>query len=157
IYLPKPFTGGKPNEELSRAWVEHMQKVLPPGTVIRWQGKIAANDVFQSLGGARIDPSNMGAAKAAPSAKTAPGDVPMAAETSWRTGEPKSGQSLGGVPFAPAPPKFWKHVKDVNIHEPDPVKHVDRAGILVQEDDGRVWIVEPTGHFGNRNHTIPGG
>lgn len=76
----------------------------------------------------------------------------------WETGKPKPG-TLNGVDFAPAPPKFWEKVKDVDVKEPPPMpgKKVDRVGVMIQEPDGRVWIVSPTNAFGGRNHTIPGG
>src|SRR6185437_9608062 len=67
--------------------------------------------------------------------------------------------TLHGIDFAPAPKKFWEKVKDVDIGEPPPLpgKKVDRVGILIQEPDGRVWIVQPTNKFGNREYTLPGG
>lgn len=46
---------------------------------------------------------------------------------------------------------------DKPINEPKPPSHIDRVGVLVQEPDGRVWIAQPTGGYGRRNHTLPGG
>lgn len=82
--------------------------------------------------------------------------IPYKPELVWHTGIQGRG-TLNGVDFAPAPPKFWEKVKDVNVNEPKPTKKVDRAGILIQEPDGRIWIVQPTNEFGNRKHTLPGG
>ncbi|WP_409264510.1 NUDIX domain-containing protein [Pseudomonas sp. KCJK9000] len=31
------------------------------------------------------------------------------------------------------------------------------AGVVIQEPDGRVWVVEPTNHFGGYEHTFPKG
>ena len=80
-------------------------------------------------------------------------------EENWKTGDAKHGTSLNGIDFKPAPPKFWEKVKDVDINEPPPVhgKKIDRCSIMVQEPDGRVWIVQPTNHFGDRKYTMPGG
>jgi 8-oxo-dGTP pyrophosphatase MutT (NUDIX family) len=89
-------------------------------------------------------------------AKAAVPAVPFAAERAWETGKPEPGV-LNGIPFAPAPPKFWEKTKDVDVGEPPPARPVNRAGVLIREPDGRVWIVQPTNAFGNRNHTLPGG
>ena len=83
------------------------------------------------------------------------------AEQHWETGKPQPG-TLNGVDFAPAPPKFWERVADVDVGEPPPLKKIDRVGVLIQEPDGRVWIVKPTDirpgvPFGDRHYTIPGG
>lgn len=82
--------------------------------------------------------------------------VPMTDEVNWETGQAKPG-TLNGVDFAPAPPKFWEKVKDVDVAEPPPIKKVDRVGVMIQEPDGRIWICQPTNGFGNRKHTLPGG
>ena len=82
--------------------------------------------------------------------------VPMQDETSWETGTAKPG-TLNGVDFAPAPPKFWEKVKDVDVGEPPPLRRIDRASVVVREPDGRVWIVKPTNEFGDRKYTLPGG
>ena len=95
------------------------------------------------------------AATATPSTATLP-PIPFADETSWDTGTPKPG-SLHGIDFKPAPPKFWEKTPDVDVKEPKPLRKVDRVGIMIQEEDGRVWIVEPTNGFGNRKYTMPGG
>lgn len=86
-----------------------------------------------------------------------PSTVPMKDEISWETGKAQTGQSLNGVDFAPAPPKFWEKVADVDVKEPPPLRKVDRVGVLIQEPDGRIWIVKPTNGYGNRTHTMPGG
>ena len=80
------------------------------------------------------------------------------AETVWETGKPQPG-TLNGVDFAPAPKNFWEKVKDVNVNEPPPLpgKPIVRCSVMIQEPDGRIWIVEPTNEFGNRKHTLPGG
>lgn len=82
--------------------------------------------------------------------------IPFNDETDFETGKAQPG-TLNGIDFAPAPPKFWEKVKDVDVKEPPPLKRVDRAGVLIQEPDGRIWIVQPTGGFGSRKYTIPGG
>lgn len=82
--------------------------------------------------------------------------IPFKQETTWETGKAQPG-TLNGIDFAPAPPKFWEQVKDVDLNEPDPIRNVDRVGVLIREPDGRIWIVQPTNQFGNRNYTLPGG
>lgn len=77
-------------------------------------------------------------------------------EISWNTGVAQPG-SINGVDFKPAPHHFWEQVKDVDINAPAPVSPVQRVGVLIQEPDGRIWIVKPTNHFGRRQHTLPGG
>lgn len=77
-------------------------------------------------------------------------------ETTWETGKPQPG-TLNGVDFSSAPPKFWEKVKDVDVKEPPSLKKIDRAGVLIQEPDGRIWIVQPTNEFGTRKYTLPGG
>jgi len=99
------------------------------------------------------------AAPAAPAQPAAPAAQPQSTvtETSWRTGEAQHGQVVNGVPLTPAPHEFWKRTPDVDVKEPVPIRPIDRVGVLIKEPDGRVWVVEPTGHFGNREHTLPGG
>lgn len=82
--------------------------------------------------------------------------IPFKAEHDWETGKPEPGQ-LNGIAFSTAPPKFWEHTKDKDVGEPAPLKHIDRVGIMVEEPDGRVWIVQPTNHYGDRKYTVPGG
>jgi ADP-ribose pyrophosphatase YjhB (NUDIX family) len=82
--------------------------------------------------------------------------VPHKDEIEWSTGKPEPG-TLHGVDFASAPHHFWEHVKDKDIGEPAPTRPINRAGVMVQEPDGRIWIVRPTNEFGDRKHTLPGG
>lgn len=99
------------------------------------------------------------AAAAVKALKNAPNNlpvVPMKDETTWTTGKAEAG-TLNGVDFAPAPPKFWEKVKDVDVKEPPSLKPVDRVSIMIQEPDGRIWIVQPTNEYGGRKHTMPGG
>lgn len=75
---------------------------------------------------------------------------------SWKTGK-SDYETLNGVDFAPAPKKFWESTPDVDVKEPPPLKPIQRAGVLIQEPDGRIWIVRPTNEYGNRKYTLPGG
>jgi ADP-ribose pyrophosphatase YjhB (NUDIX family) len=82
--------------------------------------------------------------------------VPHRDEIQWSTGKPEPG-TLHGVDFASAPHHFWEQVKDKDIGEPKPTRPINRAGVMIQEPDGRIWIVRPTNEFGDRKHTLPGG
>lgn len=78
-------------------------------------------------------------------------------ETHWETGKAQPGTSLNGIDFTPAPPKFWEKAKDVDVGEPAPLKKIDRVSVMIQEPDGRIWIVQPTNAYGNRKYTLAGG
>lgn len=83
------------------------------------------------------------------------------------TGPPITGKSLNGVEF-----KHWDHPDNTAdwdkvegqtpLGEPmppfavPPGKHA-AAGVLIEEPDGRVWIVKPTNAFGGYNYTFPKG
>jgi 8-oxo-dGTP pyrophosphatase MutT (NUDIX family) len=86
------------------------------------------------------------------------GPIPKStvAQTTYETGKPQPG-SLNGVDFNTAPAKFWEKVKDVDVGEPKTGTRHTRAGILIQEPDGRIWICRPTNGFGDRKYTLPGG
>lgn len=75
--------------------------------------------------------------------------------------------ALNGVPFAPwtdAPTSSdeWEHVEGQNADLDEPPlelahgKHAG-AGVVVIEDDGRVWLTAPTNKFGNLSYTLPKG
>ncbi len=134
------------------------RSILPPGTVIKIQSVSAAE--LAKMMAASPHPQAAGVPKPLPPPSPSPHAhlpvVPYQTETSWTTGVAQPGV-LNGVPFAPAPPKFWEKTKDVDVKEPTPLKTIQRASVIIKEPDGRVWVVEPTGHFGNRNHTLPGG
>lgn len=74
---------------------------------------------------------------------------------------------LNGVPFAPwtdAPTSSdeWEHVEGQNADLDEPPlelahgKHAG-AGVVVIEDDGRVWLTAPTNKFGGYSYTLPKG
>ncbi len=95
-------------------------------------------------------------AKARAKATTPTTTTPLSTkEETWETGVAKPG-TLNGIPFAPAPHHFWEKTPDVDIGEPKPLKPVNRASVMVQEPDGRVWVVHVTNEYG-RKYTIPGG
>jgi SPP1 gp7 family putative phage head morphogenesis protein len=104
-------------------------------------------------------------AAAAPSHQPVPPQpaVPVSKDTiaykdehEFTTGKAEPGV-LNGVAFGTAPPNFWEKTPDKNINEPKPVNTIQRSSVIVQEPDGRVWIVQPTNAYGQRNYTIPGG
>lgn len=76
-------------------------------------------------------------------------------------------RSINGVPLrpwkdAPKTSEGWDFIDGVNddLEEP-PVKHVPGkhvgAGVIIEEPDGRVWIVHPTNQFGGYKATFPKG
>lgn len=52
---------------------------------------------------------------------------------------------------------FWSKVKDVRLREPPLPKGSVSSGVVVVEPDGRLWLIEPTNHFGGYVHTFPKG
>ena len=70
------------------------------------------------------------------------------------------GMELNGVPFTKPEEHDWSSVPDASIDEPPmPKKRGYRAaaGLVMMEDDGRVWLVEPTNHFAGTERTFPKG
>lgn len=75
--------------------------------------------------------------------------------------------SLNGVELAPwlDHPKTdegWDFVDGVddNLDEPPfhvPVGFAASSGVVIQEPDGRVWVISPTNQFGGYNNTFPKG
>ena len=89
--------------------------------------------------------------------------------------QPIDGKVLDGVMFAPwyDVPKTheqWQHVDGQNNEVAGfekPIADVldartgkmktKSAGVIVQEKDGRIWVVEPSNHFADTLHTFPKG
>ena len=75
----------------------------------------------------------------------------------------KAPEALNGVPLRSwTPPKDWNSVTGQNPKiEPGPLQVPPGmkagAGVVIQEKDGRVWVVEPTNHFGGYQRTFPKG
>jgi len=75
--------------------------------------------------------------------------------------------TLNGVPFAPwadAPTTLhgWADVDGQNVYdEPDMPEVPDHvkigAGVIVEEPDGRVWVIHPTNGFGGYKGSFPKG
>lgn len=84
--------------------------------------------------------------------------VPMVNKITFETGKHEPG-TLNGVDFTQAPKNFWEKTQDVtSFKEPPPTNgRIARAGVMVMEPDGRVWIASPTNSYGDRKHTLPGG
>lgn len=75
-------------------------------------------------------------------------------------------KELNGVPFqpwddAPDTPEDWDEVEgqDESLKEPpfDPGELQPAAGVVVEEPDGRVWVIHPTNGFGGYKSTFPKG
>ncbi len=149
IYIP-----GFASKALADKCKEPLEKVLPPGTIIKVRSGFSKEKLDQLKGGGQSQPPTTPAAPAGPSSSLPV--VPYKDEHDFTTGKAEPG-ILNGVPFASAPHNFWEKTKDVDIKEPDAVHTIQRSTVMVQEDDGRVWIVQPTNGFGNRRYTLPGG
>jgi ADP-ribose pyrophosphatase YjhB (NUDIX family) len=72
---------------------------------------------------------------------------------------PKPGLVLNGVALAPAERGFWKGATDQALGETSwPASSKSRStGAVVIEPDGRLWVYEPSGHYGGYQHTFPKG
>lgn len=76
----------------------------------------------------------------------------------WNKQPLYEGLELNGVKLQVAQPGFWEDAKPVELNEPAlPTATRISAGAVIVEPDGRVWIVEPTDHFGGYEHTFPKG
>jgi len=79
----------------------------------------------------------------------------------WGKTPKHESESPGGVNLFELPdvaPVFWKtFVKDKPIAEPALPKGKVSTGVIVVEDDGRIWIIEPAGHYGGYQRTFPKG
>ena len=163
FFIPYPWADVTGQHAKNQAKIDDLMNLLPAGTMISHK-RVSHKDIAAAsiitpqpvpsvtapLGrGANV----VGGVPAAGVLK----DVPMADKTTFESGKAQPGLTLNGVPFAAAPPKFWEHVKDVDVKEPPALSKIDRVGIMVQEPDGRVWIASPTNGFGNRKYTLPGG
>lgn len=68
---------------------------------------------------------------------------------------------LNGVAFGPpSKASFWLDHQDVDLGEP-PIRPMagkkPASGCIVLEPDGRMWVVEPAGHYMGVEHTFPKG
>lgn len=78
----------------------------------------------------------------------------------WGKDPEGQGQALGGVVLEPADPtEYWLKWKNKKFKDEPalPVGQRISTGIVMVEPDGRIWIVEPSGHYGGYEHTFPKG
>lgn len=85
-------------------------------------------------------------------------------------------KALNGVPFAPwTPPttqEGWAEVEGQRLDIREPILHQPgeaekghfkgfakgiAAGVIIEEEDGRVWVIHPTNEFGGYKGTFPKG
>ena len=95
------------------------------------------------------------AATAAPKPTAPPPPPAPLASQKWKAGDP----SPVGPGFGPVKSEFWKDHVDIAIAgEPKAPPGVKLStGIVMIEDDGKVWIYEPKNHFGGYSATFPKG
>lgn len=67
------------------------------------------------------------------------------------------GQALNGIPLSPAEAGYWEKVSDVQLAEPPLPDGRISAGLVVVEEDGRIWVVAPKNQFGGYENTFPKG
>lgn len=100
-----------------------------------------------------------------PSAPTAPETWADPAKVATFTPGGPAPDSLNGVPLkpwlnAPATEDEWSEVEGQNydLDEPffDP-KREPAAGVVIEEPDGRIWVIHPTNKFGGYSATFPKG
>ncbi|GAA4027492.1 hypothetical protein GCM10022212_27000 [Actimicrobium antarcticum] len=70
------------------------------------------------------------------------------------------------IPSSPVPFESWNEVPttqakweegDVVLAGEPPSDGIDAAGVMIRENDGRVWVVAPTGGFAGMKNTFPKG
>lgn len=69
---------------------------------------------------------------------------------------PKSDIDLKPWTKAPTTQKEWEDGNNKDLKEP-PFDNVRAAGVVILEDDGRVWVVAPTNGFAKMTNTFPKG
>ena len=101
---------------------------------------------------------------AVPPAPTAPTKVDLKplkdgkATIAWEKAPLYANRKLNGVALKEVKPGYWAKVPDVAVGEPAlPTGQRVSTGLIVVEPDGRIWLVEPRGHFGGYEHTFPRG
>lgn len=75
-------------------------------------------------------------------------------------GQPLADPLLNGIPLADSTQPAWELIPDKTdfVEPPLDLQGLKvSAGIIIVEDDGRIWLAEPTGHFGGYEHTFPKG
>src|SRR4030042_4392498 len=72
--------------------------------------------------------------------------------------------SLNGISFKSVPTPDFKTIVDKPVDPPFDVGevpnlpfHHQSSGVIIEEPDGRVWVVEPSHHFGGYKQTFPKG
>lgn len=102
-----------------------------------------------------------------PSQPSAPGTWHQAKATATFVPEGDFPQHIGGVPLkswdqAPVTKKGWNYVPGINssLREKPMVVPVGKhagAGVIIEEADGRIWLVSPSNAFGGYKNTFPKG
>jgi ADP-ribose pyrophosphatase YjhB (NUDIX family) len=79
----------------------------------------------------------------------------------WKKQPEHAGAMINGVVLAPASAPAFGELPAGDFAEPElPALRPGQrraSGVVMVEPDGRVWIVEPTNHFGGYRHTFPKG
>ena len=124
--------------------------------VKRGGGGYGANKmVFVAKGGVL-----MGARSRAAAAKPAGGtSSALRGAAAITVGAGQAGLTLHGVPLTSAQRGFWKGQADAQVAGETwpPSGKAHATGCVIVEPDGRMWVVEPTGHYGGYQHTFPKG
>jgi 8-oxo-dGTP pyrophosphatase MutT (NUDIX family) len=87
---------------------------------------------------------------------------PIASGTQHFTATSKLPASLNDVKFSKyEAPMYWEAVEGQNEHLQEPAMNAQgkkiSAGVLIEEPDGRIWLVKPKSAFGGYQYTFPKG
>ena len=113
----------------------------------------------------KLDDAGQQVIISSPSTQTADTTWSDPASTAVFTPEGNAPNKIGNIevkPFTP-PQGIWSKISGVNERlearkpfTPNPQK-ASAAGVIIVEDDGRVWLVSPTNQFGGYDNTFPKG
>lgn len=79
-----------------------------------------------------------------------------ASRTATFTPESNSPEHIAGIPITKIDSIDYRGIKEIDEPAITPTKKIS-TGVIMIEPDNRVWIHEPTNHFGDYEHSFPKG